>query len=132
MLGIIAERGGGATQEDNGTMGPWDYGTSVRSGRMIGTMNPINEMPLSPLACRAVASSRRRVPHGAREKITFCFTKSMAPSPHDDLSGRSVCAKAEGMGRGYGERGIPPNVHGEWPRSLSNEICERKWKKSRI
>src|SRR5687768_12440598 len=54
-------------------------------------------MPLSPLACRAVASAQRRVPHGAREKSTFCFTKSMAPTPHD-----------EGMGRGYGKRGSPP------------------------
>src|SRR5688572_17853053 len=32
--------------------------------------------------------------------------KGTAPSPHDDLSGRSVFAKAEGGGRGYGERGF--------------------------
>src|SRR5688572_21165359 len=49
--------------------------------RWVGCPSPLT---LSPFACRAVASSRRRVPHGAREKyrgITF-FTKRMSPSPH--------------------------------------------------
>src|SRR5688572_13729312 len=36
-----------------------------------GSPSPLT---LSPLACRAVASARRRVPHGAREKTNFFFS----------------------------------------------------------
>src|SRR5687767_6518060 len=64
-------------------------GSGVQCANSLGEFSPLT---LSPFACRAVASlprrsvlakagARRRVPHGAREKSTFCFTKSMAPSP---------------------------------------------------